>query len=227
MRRKLIFVACVLFFVMVGCAPTSHFGVTDKALTFPDQFGQTEEAIASAERSAGAKYCPEKIAKAKELGKKGVETYWACRTAEGMALLAEARELAKKAESCRAPVARVTPPPPPARQPVSFHSGYFEFDKSDLTPEMKAELDRAAKIMQDDPAVMLELQGNTDSIGTDAYNQALGDRRAEAVFDYLKSKGINPNRLKKVSFGESKPVASNATDAGRAQNRRVDIVIVK
>jgi len=227
MRRKLIFVACVLFFVMVGCAPTSHFGVPDKALTFPDQFGQTEEAIASAERSAGAKYCPEKIAKAKELGKKGVETYWACRTAEGMALLAEARELAKKAESCRAPVARVTPPPPPARQPVSFHSGYFEFDKSDLTPEMKAELDRAAKIMQDDPAVMLELQGNTDSIGTDAYNQALGDRRAEAVFDYLKSKGINPNRLKKVSFGESKPVASNATDAGRAQNRRVDIVIVK
>lgn len=75
--------------------------------------------------------------------------------------------------------------------------------------------------------MVLELQGNTDSVGTDAYNQALGDRRAEAVFDYLKSKGINPNRLKKVSYGESKPVASNATDAGRAQNRRVDIVIVK
>ena len=70
MRRKLIFVACVLFLVMVGCAPTSHFGVPDKALTFPDQFGQTEAAIANAERSAGAKYCPEKIAKAKELGKK-------------------------------------------------------------------------------------------------------------------------------------------------------------
>ena len=92
---------------------------------------------------------------------------------------------------------------------------------------MKAELDRAAKIMQDDPDVMLELQGNTDSVGTDAYNQALGDRRANAVFDYLKSKGIDPNRLRKVSFGESKPFASNATAAGRAQNRRVDIVIVK
>jgi len=103
----------------------------------------------------------------------------------------------------------------------------FEFDKSNLTPETKAELDRVAKIMQDDPNVMLELQGNTDSVGTDAYNKALGERRAKAVFDYLKSKGINPNRLKMVSFGESKPVTSNATDAGRAQNRRVDLVIVK
>jgi outer membrane protein OmpA-like peptidoglycan-associated protein len=241
MRRKLIFLTCILFLVMVGCAPTTHFGVPDKALTAPAEFGQTEAAIASAERSDGAKYCPEKIARAKELGRKAAEIYWACHTEEAMALLAEARNLAKEAESCQPPAMvtppppppppRVTPPssppPPPARQPVSFHSGYFEFDKSDLTPEMKAELDRAAKIMQDDPDVMLELQGNTDSVGTDAYNKKLGERRAEAVFDYLKSKGIDPDRLKKVSFGESKPVASNATDAGRAQNRRVDIVIVK
>ena len=119
------------------------------------------------------------------------------------------------------------PPPAPARQPISFHSVHFEFDKSNLKPESKAELDRAVKIMQDNPERSLELQGSTDSVGTDAYNMALGERRAKAVFDYLKSKGINPNRLKTVSFGESKPVASNATDAGRAQNRRVDLVIVK
>ena len=81
--------------------------------------------------------------------------------------------------------------------------------------------------MQDNPDAVIELQGNTDSVGSDAYNKALGERRAKAVFDYLKSKGINPNRLKMVSFGESKPVASNATDAGRAQNRRVDLVVVK
>ena len=103
----------------------------------------------------------------------------------------------------------------------------FGFDKSDLTPETKAELDRVAKIMQDSPDVVLELQGNTDSVGTDAYNQKLGNRRAKAVFDYLKAKGVNPNRLKEVSFGEGKPVATNATDAGRAQNRRVDLVILK
>ena len=77
------------------------------------------------------------------------------------------------------------------------------------------------------PDMVIELQGSTDSVGTPAYNKALGDRRAKAVFDYLKSKGINPNRLNEVSFGETKPVATNATDAGRAQNRRVDFVILK
>ena len=103
----------------------------------------------------------------------------------------------------------------------------FDFDKSNLKPEAVAELDRAVKIMKDNPDVVLELQGNTDSVGTDAYNMALGKRRADAVFNYLKSKGIQGNRLKEASFGEGKPVASNATDAGRAQNRRVDLVIVK
>ena len=235
MRGKLILLGCVVCFIMVGCAPTTHFGVPNSTTWAPGEFDQTEAAIASAEKSQGAKYCPEKIAKANELGKKAAETYWRCNTNEAMALLAEARNLAKEAESCRAP-ARVTPPPPPAlpapspppaKQPISFHSGYFDFDKSNLTPETKAELDRVAKIMQDNPGVVLELQGNTDSVGTDAYNMALGKRRADAVFDYLKSKGINPNRLKEASFGEGKPVASNATDSGRAQNRRVDLVIIK
>ena len=112
MRGKLILLGFVLLFVMVGCAPKTHFGVPDKAIWAPAEFGQTEAAIASAERSAGAKYCPEKIARAKELGKQAAEIYWICRTAEAMGLLAQARNLAKEAESCRPP-ARVTPPPPP------------------------------------------------------------------------------------------------------------------
>jgi len=236
MRGKLIFVSCVLVFVMVGCAPTTHFGVPNRATWAPGEFDQTEAAIASAERSEGAKYCPEKIAKAKDLGRQAAEVYWICRTAEAMALLGQARDLAKEAESCR-PAAVVTPPPPQAlapaaaapaaRQPISFHAVNFDFDKSNLKPEAKVELDRAVKIMQDNPDVVLELQGNTDNVGTDAYNQALGKRRADAVFNYMKAKGINPDRLKEVSYGEGKPVATNTTDAGRAQNRRVDLVIIK
>ena len=238
MRGKLILLLFVLLFIMVGCAvPKAHFGVPDKAMYAPPEFDQTEAAIASAERSAGAKYCPEKIARAKELGKQGAETYWIiCRTAEGMGLLAQSRSLAKEAESCRPP-AIVTPPPPPpppppprppqVRQPISFHAVYFDFGKSKLKPEAEAELDRAAKIMQDNPDVVLELQGNADNVGSDKYNQALGKKRADAVFNYMKAKGINPDRLKAVSFGEGKPVAPNTTAAGRAQNRRVDLVIVK
>mgnify|MGYP001583254905 FL=1 len=104
---------------------------------------------------------------------------------------------------------------------------YFDFDKSTLKPEAVAELDRAAKIMLDNPDVWLELQGNCDSIGTDSYNMKLGERRANAVFDYLKSKGVASNRLKTISLGESKPEASNKTAEGRAENRRVDLIIVK
>lgn len=240
MKEKLILLVlgCAVLFIMAGCAPTSHFGVPNQTITTPAAFGETEAAIASAERSQGAKYCPEKIARAKELGKKAAETHWACRSAEAMVLLAEARKLAKEAESCQPP-ATVTPtpppsppppsapPPPPARQPISFHSIHFDFDKSNLKPEAKVELDRAVNIIQNNPGVVIQLQGNTDSVGTPAYNQALGNRRAKAVFNYLKSKGINPNLLNEVSFGETKPVATNATDAGRAQNRRVDFVILK
>lgn len=236
MRGKLILIGFVLLFITVGCAPKTHFGVRDKAIWAPAEFDQTEAAIASAERSEGAKYCPEKIARAKELGKQAAEIYWLCRTAEAMALLAQSRGLAQEAESCR-PAAVVTPPPPQAlapaapapaaRQPISFYALLFDFDKSNLKPEAKVELDRAAKIMQDNPDVVLELQGNTDNVGTAAYNQALGKRRADAVFNYMKAKGINPDRLKEVSFGKSNPIATNTTDAGRAQNRRVDLVIVK
>jgi len=115
MRNKLILLGSflVLVFVMVGCASRGYFGVPSQAIGVPDEFGQTEAAIASAENSEGAKYCPEKIARAKALAKQGVETYWACRTAEGMSLLAQARELAKEAESCQPPPrpsADTTPP---------------------------------------------------------------------------------------------------------------------
>ena len=81
--------------------------------------------------------------------------------------------------------------------------------------------------MLDNPYVTLELQGNTDSIGTDSYNMRLGERRAKAVFDYLKSKGVAANRLKTMSLGESRPEGSNKTVGGRTENRRVDLMIVK
>jgi len=83
----------------------------------PSDFDRTEAAIAQAEKSQGAKYCPEKIAQAKELGKKAVETYMACRTDEAMSLLAEARKLAKEAEGCQPPPPTPVVPAPPAPAP--------------------------------------------------------------------------------------------------------------
>jgi len=234
MKKSFFLLMVMIMFLFLGTSCTTyHFGVPDKAVGVPAEFDQTEAAIAQAEQSQGAKYCPEKIARAKELAKKGAETYWACRTDEAMGLFADARRLAKEAEGCQPPPPPPKleppppPPPPPPKQPISFHSVYFDFDKSTLKPEVVAELDRAAKIMLDNPDVTLELQGNTDSIGTESYNMKLGERRAKAVFDYLKSKGVAANRLKTMSFGESKPEASNKTAEGRTENRRVDLIIVK
>jgi len=238
MKKSFFLLVVMIMFLFLGTSCTGyHFGVPDRAAAVPTEFGETEVAIAQAEQSQGAKYCPEKIARAKELAKKGAETYWACRTDEAMDLLAEARKLAKEAEGCQPPPppppppppkpAPPPPPPPPPKQPISFHSVYFDFDKSNLKPEAVAELDRAAKIMLDNPDVWLELQGNCDSVGTDSYNMKLGQRRANAVLDYLKSKGVAAGRLKTISLGESKPTSTNKTAGGRAENRRVDLIIVK
>ena len=125
MREKavawLIVLSC--FFVLSGlvsCAKNAYFGVQSKAVGVPDDFAQTEAAIERAEKSSGAQYAPEKITKARELARKGVETYWGCRTKEAMALLGDARNLAKEAELAKAPpkpmpkpVAKPAPPPPP------------------------------------------------------------------------------------------------------------------
>jgi outer membrane protein OmpA-like peptidoglycan-associated protein len=207
-------------------------GVQDRALMAPPEFAQTEAAIAQAERSPGAKQCPDKIAKAKELAKQGIETYWACRTEDALKMLAEARRLAKEAEGCQpppAPAPKPTPPPPPAppKKEISFKWVYFDFDKFVLTPQARGILDETARILQANPEVKLELAGHTDGRGTDGYNRRLSEKRSKAVYDYLITRGIAPGRLKPTAFGEANPVASNETEEGRAKNRRVELKILR
>lgn len=233
MIRKLsVLVLSGVFLVIVGCAK-SHFGVPDQAMIVPPDVAQTEEAIASAEQSEGAKHCPEKIAEAKELAQNAMKTYWACHTTKAMQMLAQARDLANDAKACQPPPApKPAPAPepvmtPPKKEPVSFHSATFGLNRSDLSPAVKVVLDKSVKIMTDNPDVVLELQGHTCSLGSADYNMKLGQRRAQSVFDYLTAKGVSASRLKIVSYGLTKPVAPNTTEDGRAKNRRVDLVILK
>jgi OOP family OmpA-OmpF porin len=102
----------------------------------------------------------------------------------------------------------------------------FDFDKSALKTEGRAVLDRVAAGIGGVKLEVVVAIGNTDSIGTDAYNMALGQRRAMAVKVYLISKGIPAGRIYTESKGKSNPVASNATAEGRALNRRVDLEVV-
>ena len=102
----------------------------------------------------------------------------------------------------------------------------FDFDKSIIKPEGQKVLN---KLAADIKAIKLEVAivvGNTDSIGTDAYNMALGERRAIAVKAYLSGQGVPSAKIYTESKGRSNPVATNATEEGRAQNRRVDVEVV-
>jgi len=102
--RKILHLSGLMILNLALCTScafhTYHFGVQNRAAMVPDDFGETEAAIAHAEQSDGAKYCPDKLEKAKELAHKGAEVYWACHNTESSDLLAEARKLAKEAEGC-------------------------------------------------------------------------------------------------------------------------------
>ena len=102
----------------------------------------------------------------------------------------------------------------------------YDFNKSDLKPEGKATLDKIAADLKKIKLEVIIAVGNTDSVGTDAYNMALGQRRAQSVKAYLTSKGVDGSRIYTESKGKSNPVASNATAEGRAKNRRTDIEVV-
>jgi OOP family OmpA-OmpF porin len=107
---------------------------------------------------------------------------------------------------------------------VSRLAVYFDFDKSELRPESITELERVVQFMNDIPTSTAKIVGHTDSIGTVEYNQALSERRAKAVYDYLASRGVSPSRMQAIGMGESDPVADNATEAGRQLNRRVMLI---
>jgi outer membrane protein OmpA-like peptidoglycan-associated protein/outer membrane protein W len=100
----------------------------------------------------------------------------------------------------------------------------FDFDSAELRPESITELERVVTFFNDVPFATGLIEGHTDSVGTEAYNQALSDRRAKAVFDYLTSRGVDPARLSSIGHGELKPIADNATAEGRQLNRRVMLI---
>ncbi len=100
----------------------------------------------------------------------------------------------------------------------------FDTDSDVIKPESKPVLEDVLSLLKSEPEWKITIEGHTDATGSDAHNQALSQKRAESVAAYLRSAGIEAGRLKTVGFGESKPVADNDTELGRAQNRRVELV---
>lgn len=140
----------------------------------------------------------------------------------------------------------VPPPPPPDTgcrspkpgEPVDFNGCAigdaiilrgvnFNFDKYDLTVNAKVILDQVADALIAAKTIKVEIGGHTDSKGSDAYNAKLSDRRARAVLDYLAARGVDAGRMTSKGYGESQPIDTNETDAGREVNRRVELKIVQ
>jgi hypothetical protein len=101
----------------------------------------------------------------------------------------------------------------------------FAFGKFDLKPAAREALAKLSGIVLSHPGLKLAIDGYTDSVGSDAFNQTLSEKRAQGVSDYLVSQGIDAGDVTATGFGKDNPVASNSTAAGRQQNRRVEIII--
>ena len=109
------------------------------------------------------------------------------------------------------------------RRATSRHGVLFDFNKSTLQPASDGVLQQVADIIVKNKALNIEIQGHTDNVGSDAYNQTLSEARAGAVVDWLTKHGGTAARLSAHGYGKTRPVADNNTDEGRAKNRRVEI----
>lgn len=106
-------------------------------------------------------------------------------------------------------------------------SALFAFDSAKLTTADISALAPVVERLSNNPEENVKIQGHTDSTGPASYNLKLSERRAHSVASYLESKGVSATRITTKGFGEAKPVASNATSQGRAQNRRAEVITYK
>jgi OOP family OmpA-OmpF porin len=136
-------------------------------------------------------------------------------------------------EATPPPPVSAPPPPAPKREPVIkktivLPGVNFAFNRADLLPAAKEILDReVVPELKSEAAETVRVEGHTDAVGSDSYNQALSEKRANAVKEYLVSQGISGSRIETRGYGESQPVADNESAIGRAKNRRVEIKVLE
>lgn len=135
------------------------------------------------------------------------------------------------------PVAEPAPAPAPAPSSVPREKEVvdtyelvveFDFDKSDIRSVYQPQFDEIAAILKESPEISMTIEGHTDSIGTEDYNQGLSERRADAVkAKFVQDYGITANRISTIGYGETRPIADNKTSEGRQRNRRAISVILR
>lgn len=204
---------------LIGCAGR-QFAPKYAVWYYPPELVQADDAIMAAKNAGKHKTCPVEFKEATDMKKKAYEAYLACNTNEGIALAEKATRMAK----ALCPKHPKKPEKVIDRMTILIN---FDFDRSSIREADRDELEKGLNFIRKYPKAKIRLAGHTDSVGTDAYNQGLSERRAASTKKYFVSEGkTEAKRISTVGYGESKPVASNKTDEGRAQNRRVEILIL-
>ena len=205
---------------------------------------EADRAVEGARQAGKDKQCPAEFKAADDLRNKAYEVYVACRTQEAIALAKESAAKAKAlcppqpvAQPVVAPVPAPEPEPPlapiMAAEPTPEKMKYcvslgieYDIDKAEIRPQYRDEVAKVGDFMKKYPTTTAVIEGYTDEVGSDAYNQQLSQRRAESVVKSLVDNfGIDQSRLSAKGYGKSQPIADNVTEAGRQKNRRINAVI--
>jgi outer membrane protein OmpA-like peptidoglycan-associated protein len=228
--------ACMLLGVLAGCAGL-EFAPKRSLLYYHEELPAAERAVAAARAAGKDKQCPAEFQAAEKAKNEAYEIYWSCRTKEGIAKANEAAALAKalcpgKPVPAAVPppaAAPATPPAPPVSKVVDRLTVRvnFDTDKAIIRKADIPELQKAVDFVKKYPGYNISVEGHTDNVGKDAYNQALSERRAAAVKAYLVERGAaHSDRIKPVGFGKTRPIADNKTAEGKFKNRRVEILVL-
>ena len=254
-RMLIILIAVFSISLLVGCSgmekrPENRSGY----LYFPTALVSADRALDEARAAGKDKECPAEFNAAKDMVDNAYETYMACHTKEAIAMAEEAMVKIKalcpakpvaamkpepKPEPVPTPAPKPVPPPPPpppAAEPVKIilEDIHFDFDKATLTKTALNILESNIKVLKENRGVNVQIEGHTCAHGAEDYNMALGERRANAVKEYLVKEGIAANRMSTISYGETRlampeiPTPKNKESKEAKANRRVHFdVIVK
>ena len=249
--KKILILVFAIFSVilMVGCAGMKK--ATPERLPgylyYPSALVDADEALKEARAAGKDKECPAEFNAAKDMVDRAYEIYMACRDNEAIAMAEDAigkikalcppkPVVQKKPEPIPEPVPTpapqptpVPPPPPPAAEPVKIvlEDIHFDFDKATLTKAAREILARDIATLKENPGVNVQIEGHTCAHGTEDYNMALGERRANAVKEYLVNQGIAAERMTTISYGETRlampeiPTPKNKESKEAKANRRV------
>lgn len=227
LRTMLLLLLSVSAFMFVSCG-TMVYAPKHAIWYYHKELPEADRAIESARAAGKDKACPVEFAAAVQMRDEAYEIYWACHTREGIDMALKAIAMANALCPSK-PVARPAPRAPEPAKPeankteIVITAVKFDFDKFNIKDMYKPELNEAVdSILKQYPDANVLVEGHTDSVGTLDYNQALSLRRANAIKDYLVSRGIKADRIRVEGYGKTRPVATNETAAGRAENRGAD-----